>query len=157
MPTIHLMTIIEAPIDRVFDLARSIEAHTVSTASTGEKAVAGRTSGLIGPEETVTWEAKHLGVRQRLTVRVTAYDRPQILTDEMTRGAFRSLCHTHRFREDEGRTVMRTSSGSGRRLVCWAGSRSGSSSRGTCGVFLWHATGRSRRSPRAMSGEGTFR
>ena len=106
MPTIHLMTVIEAPIERVFDLARSIEAHTASTFSTGERAVAGRTSGLIGPGETVTWEAKHLGVRQRLTVRVTQFDRPRVFSDEMTQGAFRSLRHTHRFREEDGRTVM---------------------------------------------------
>lgn len=106
MPTIHLMTVIDAPIERVFDLARSIEAHTVSTGKTGERAVAGRTSGLIGLDETVTWEARHLGVRQRLTVRVTSYTFPRLLMDEMTQGAFRSLRHTHRFREEDGRTVM---------------------------------------------------
>ncbi len=106
MPTIHLKTMIDAPVERVFDLARSIEAHTHSTSRTGERAVDGRTSGLIGPGETVTWEAKHFGIRQRLTVRVTSFDRPTLFADEMTRGAFKRLCHTHRFSEVNGQTLM---------------------------------------------------
>ena len=106
MPTIHLKTMIDAPVERVFDLARSIEAHTHSTSSTGERAVDGRTSGLIGPGETVTWEAKHFGIRQRLTVRVTSFDRPTLFADEMTRVAFKKLCHTHRFSEVNGQTLM---------------------------------------------------
>src|SRR2546430_13616299 len=35
------------------------------------------TSGLLGPGDVVTWEARHFGVRQRLTVKITAFDRPQ--------------------------------------------------------------------------------
>lgn len=106
MPTIHLKTMIDAPVERVFDLARSIEAHMHSTSRTGERAVDGRTSGLIGPGETVTWEAKHFGVCQRLTVRVTSFDGPTLFADEMTRGAFKRLCHTHRFSEVNGQTLM---------------------------------------------------
>ena len=59
MPVIELATSIAAPIDRVFDLARSIDLHTNSTSGTGERAVAGVTSGLIGPEQEVTWRARH--------------------------------------------------------------------------------------------------
>ncbi len=47
MPLIELSTGIRAPIERVFDLARSIDAHVASTGQTRERAVAGRTSGLI--------------------------------------------------------------------------------------------------------------
>tara|TARA_Y100000385_G_scaffold50965_1_gene47775 strand:+ start:2192 stop:2338 length:147 start_codon:yes stop_codon:yes gene_type:complete len=47
MPIIKIETIINAPIDRVFDLARSIDLHTLSTKETNEKAVAGKTSGFI--------------------------------------------------------------------------------------------------------------
>jgi hypothetical protein len=52
MPTIELITPINAPIDRVFDLARSIDLHMESTKQTGEKAIAGRISGLIELDET---------------------------------------------------------------------------------------------------------
>src|SRR5262249_16366434 len=74
--------------------------------STGERAVAGRTTGLIDLGESVTWEARHLGVRQRLTVEVTAFDRPTYFRDVMTAGAFRSFAHDHRFEVRGGRTVM---------------------------------------------------
>jgi hypothetical protein len=67
MSVIQLTTIILAPVERVFDLARSIDLHVASTAHTGERAVAGVTSGLLGPGEEVTWRAKHFGVWQHLT------------------------------------------------------------------------------------------
>jgi ligand-binding SRPBCC domain-containing protein len=94
MPLIELETRIDAPIERVFDLARSIDAHMASTKGSSEKAVAGCTSGLIGDGETVTWEATHFGVKQRLSVRVTKFDRPHLFEDEMIRGAFASMSHT---------------------------------------------------------------
>lgn len=106
MPVIQLETTINAPIERVFDLARSIDAHMDSTGKTGEKAVAGRTTGLIGPGEQVTWEARHLGIRQRLTVEISRYDRPHYFTDVMVAGPFKSMRHTHRFAEHDGGTRM---------------------------------------------------
>ena len=58
MPVIILTLPIAAPIDVVFDLARSIDLHVQSTAQTNERAVAGRTSGLIGLGEEVTWRRR---------------------------------------------------------------------------------------------------
>jgi ligand-binding SRPBCC domain-containing protein len=106
MAVIRIVTHIQAPIEVCFDLARDIDFHTRSVADTGERAVAGRTSGLIELGESVTWEALHLGVRQRFTAAVTAFDRPAYFRDEMTAGAFRSFTHDHRFEERDGRTVM---------------------------------------------------
>ncbi|MEM9415261.1 MAG: SRPBCC family protein [Planctomycetota bacterium] len=106
MPTIRIQTEIAAPLERVFDLARSIDAHVDSAGGTGERAVAGRTAGLIGLGETVTWEARHLGARQRLTVKVTRFDRPHLFEDTMVRGVFREMRHTHRFAEADGGTLM---------------------------------------------------
>ena len=73
MPVIQLTTSIAAPIERVFDLARSVELHTDSTSSTGERAVAGVTSGLIRFGDEVTWRARHFGVWQSLTVRIMVF------------------------------------------------------------------------------------
>jgi hypothetical protein len=81
MPMIELRTSINAPIERCFDLARSIDFHVVTTGKTQERAVGGRMSGLIGLDETVTWRAKHFGVWQKLTVKVTAFDRPRHFQD----------------------------------------------------------------------------
>ena len=71
MTKFRLETLIEAPIDVVFDLARDIGLHARSMAPTDEHAVAGRTSGRIEQGETVTWRARHFGLWWRLTSRIT--------------------------------------------------------------------------------------
>ncbi len=106
MTTIKLTTIIDAPIERCFDLARSIDLHLRSTGKTQEKAIAGRTSGLIEQGETVTWEAVHFGVRQRLTSTIGEMKPPHFFSDEMVTGAFKSLYHEHHFEIKNGRTEM---------------------------------------------------
>ena len=108
MPIIELITRIAAPPERCFDLSRSIDLHQASLARSGERAVAGVTSGLIGMGESVTWEARHLGVRQRLTSRITAFDRPHHFRDSMVAGAFARFDHDHWFTPDDaGGTVVR--------------------------------------------------
>jgi len=108
VPVIELETRISAPIDVVFDLSRSIDLHVQSTAQTRERAVAGCTSGLIGLGEDVTWEATHFGVRQKLTTKITQYDRPLHFRDSMVRGAFRRFDHDHVFETaNAGTTLMK--------------------------------------------------
>ncbi|HEY7769346.1 SRPBCC family protein [Longimicrobium sp.] len=108
MITIHVSLEIDAPPDRVFDLARSIDFHSVSLAHTGEKAVAGRTSGLIELGQSVTWRARHFGVRQHLTSRISAFDRPRYFQDTMVRGAFASMVHDHHIdAAPDGGTMLR--------------------------------------------------
>lgn len=106
MPLIELETLIRAPRERVFDLARSIAAHQDSAAASGERAVAGVTHGLLGAGESVTWEATHFGVRQRLEVVMSEFDPPRHFQDVMVRGAFRELIHDHLFEEHEDGTRM---------------------------------------------------
>ena len=79
MAIIKIKTIINAPRDRVFDLSRSIDAHMKSTSKTHERAIGGRTSGLIGVGEEVTWEAVHFAIKQNLTVKITEFDKPFFL------------------------------------------------------------------------------
>ena len=97
MTKIELSTPINAPIERCFDLSRSIDLHLESMSQTGEIAIAGRTSGLISLDETVTWQAKHFGIRQTLTSKITEVDYPHSFTDEMVQGAFKRLRHEHLF------------------------------------------------------------
>ncbi|HEY6188505.1 MAG TPA: SRPBCC family protein [Pyrinomonadaceae bacterium] len=106
MPTIHLETFIRAPIELCFDLSRSVDVHMASTGHTGERAVAGVTSGMMNLDDEVTWEARHFGVRQRLTSRITTMERPRIFVDEMQRGAFKRWHHTHTFEPLEDGTLM---------------------------------------------------
>jgi len=108
MTRIELSTHVRAPRERCCDLSRSVELHTRSTATTGATAVGGRTSGLLGPGEEVTWRARHFGIRQTLASRITAYDRPAFFRDSMVRGAFAPLDQDHHVADDgRGGTLLR--------------------------------------------------
>jgi ligand-binding SRPBCC domain-containing protein len=100
MVTLREVAVIRAPIDRCFDLARSVEVHLAGNIHSGEAAVAsaGVTSGLMDLGQRVTWRAKHFGVWHRLTSQITAMDRPAHFQDAMTQGPFRSMKHDHIFR-----------------------------------------------------------
>ena len=106
MPIIELRTEIKANKEIVFDLSRSVDLHKISTKQSNERAIAGKTSGLIGLNESVTWRAKHLGVYQNLTSKITQYDRPNFFVDEMVSGAFSHFKHEHHFAEWNGGTLM---------------------------------------------------
>ena len=106
MPIIKLQTEIKADRELVFDLSRSIDLHKISTEHTNETAISGKTSGLIGLTETVTWRAKHFGIYQTLTTEITAFDRPNSFTDEMLKGAFKSFKHEHIFETLNNGTLM---------------------------------------------------
>ncbi|PTS99903.1 cell division protein [Pedobacter sp. HMWF019] len=106
MPVIRLETIIKADRGIVFDLARSIDLHQISTAHTNERAIAGKTSGLIELNESVTWEAKHFGIVQHLTSKITAMEYPNYFVDEMVSGAFKSFKHEHLFEQKGEGTLM---------------------------------------------------
>ncbi len=103
MPHIHLETFIAAPAEVCFDLCLNVNAH--EQAGHG-RAVAGVTSGQIKLNDPVTWEATHFFVRQRLTSKIVAYERPHTFVDEMQRGAFKRWRHTHRFAAQSGGTLM---------------------------------------------------
>lgn len=106
MPTIRLETAIQAPPERCFDLSISVDAHAQSQASAHERPVAGVTAGEMRLGDTVTWEAVHFGVKQRLTSKITEYERPSRFTDEMVAGIFQQLHHTHLFVAQPGGTLM---------------------------------------------------
>jgi ligand-binding SRPBCC domain-containing protein len=107
MPVIDITTRIQAPIQRVFDLSRSVDLHTASTSHTGERAVAGVTSGLMALGDEVTWRARHFSIWQNLTSRIAAFERPIYFRDSLVRGAFRRFDHDHFFSQEGDITVMR--------------------------------------------------
>lgn len=106
MPIIKHKQFIQAPVIVCFDLARNVDIHTKTTAKTKEKAVGGVTQGLLEKGDTVTWEATHFGIKQRLTAKVTHMKKPTVFVDIMVKGAFSSFTHTHQFVEEQGGTLM---------------------------------------------------
>lgn len=104
---IILITTINAPIQVVFDCARSIDIHLISTAKTNEKAIAGKTSGLCELGDEVTWRAKHFGFYQELSSKITKFKEPFYFRDSMIKGAFSFIKHDHFFEEVNGRTAMK--------------------------------------------------
>jgi ligand-binding SRPBCC domain-containing protein len=106
MPIIRLETFIDASLERCFDLSLSIDLHRHSVAHTHERPIAGVTSGVMKLGDTVTWEAVHFGIKQHLTSKITAYERPYRFTDEMIQGAFQEMTHLHEFVPQPPGTLM---------------------------------------------------
>ena len=106
MPHIHLTLFIVAPVDRVFNLSRSINLHQISTIDTNEKVIGGVLNGLININETVTWQAKHLFKTRQFTSKITAMQSPDFFIDEMLKGDFKSFHHEHHFKAVENGSIM---------------------------------------------------
>ena len=106
MTTFDVQTDIAAAPEVCFDLARDVAFHARSLAHTRERIVHAPDRALLELGDEVEFEGRHLGVRQRLRARITAFDRPRGFRDEMTRGAFRSFAHDHRFEPTRTGTRM---------------------------------------------------
>lgn len=107
MPTIEVITRIAAPQLRCFHLALSVDLHAVSTRQTQEQIVGGVRSGLLHLGDEVTFRARHFGIWQTLTSKITEYQAPGYFCDEMQRGAFKAMRHEHYFELDGAVTSMR--------------------------------------------------
>lgn len=98
MGHITVTTVIDAPIERCFDLARNVEVHAHTAAFTAERVVApGRMSGLLELGDMVTFEGRHFGLRLRHTARIVEMERPASFIDESVRSPFRRFRHLHEF------------------------------------------------------------
>ncbi len=103
-------TVIDAPIDRVFDLSRSVEVHLLANVHCNEQALAtgGVTTGLVELGQRVTWRAKHFGLWHNLTSQITALESPTYFQVTMIQGVFRSMQADHRLRSlPSGATELR--------------------------------------------------
>ncbi|MET8046194.1 SRPBCC family protein [Streptosporangium sp. NPDC005286] len=107
MPSFEIVTHVMAPPERVFDISLDVDVHAASMAGSSEKAVGGVTAGGLKLGDTVTWRARHFGIRWRMTSTISAYDRPGYFVDEQVSGPFKHWYHAHYFQPyDHGGTVM---------------------------------------------------
>ena len=107
MTTIELTTVIEAPIQLVFDHARNIDTHQESAGKSDEMAIEGITYGLINIGESVTWRGKHFGVYLQHQSVISQMEQPTYFVDEQLKGHFKSFKHPHFFEESDGQTIMK--------------------------------------------------
>lgn len=106
MSLIELETQIHAPIERCFNLSLSPNLHIISAGKTNEKIIKGRTNGIFELGDEVTWQGKHFGILQDMTVKITELKFPEYFSDEMIKGNFKSMRHEHYFRFDGKNTIM---------------------------------------------------
>lgn len=106
MPVIHLTTFIAAPIERVFDLSRSIELHKHSMTKHKEEPIGAVINGLVKYGDEVTWRAHHLFKTRVLKTKITSFDKPRSFTDEQVAGDFILMKHQHFFKPVENGTIM---------------------------------------------------
>lgn len=106
MTTVRVETLIHAPPELCFDLTRDVHVHNETAAFTQERVLTDHPTGLLELGDMVTFEARHLGVRQRLTARITEFDRPHRFVDEVEESIFRSLRHQHLFQAVKEGTLM---------------------------------------------------
>lgn len=107
MEIIRLTTWMDAPMERCFKLATSIDLHLASTAETGERAIGGVTSGLIGEGDTVQWRGRHLGRMHTHTSKVDGWRPYSYFRDVMVEGSFALFEHEHHFAVMDDGTRMR--------------------------------------------------
>ncbi|RSK33125.1 cell division protein [Hymenobacter metallilatus] len=107
MPTIEVLTFISAPPVRCFQLALSMDLHTISASQTQEEIIGGVRRGVLQLGDSVTFRARHFGVWQTLTSKVTEFEAPRYFCDEMQRGAFKRMRHEHHFQVQDAGTLMR--------------------------------------------------
>lgn len=107
MTLIEVSTEIKADIEKCFDLARDVDFHKLSVKKTKEEAIAGRISGMCELGDEITWRATHFGIRQKLSVKITKFNRPNFFEDKMTKGAFKSMRHEHLFVQTSELTLMK--------------------------------------------------
>ena len=107
MAVICLQTVINAPIEKVFDLSRSVDLHKSSMLHHQEEIITGVQTGLMAKGDTVTWQAKHLLRTRKVKVALTEMTAPTFFADEMLEGDFKRMRHEHFFEAvHEGTRMM---------------------------------------------------
>jgi ligand-binding SRPBCC domain-containing protein len=107
METIRLTTWMDAPMERCFKLATSIDLHLAAAGPTQEKAISGVTSGLIGEGESVEWRGRHLGRWVTHTSKVEGWRPFTYFREVMIKGSFARFEHEHHFALMDDGTRMR--------------------------------------------------
>ncbi|HEY6413257.1 MAG TPA: SRPBCC family protein [Edaphobacter sp.] len=106
MVTIKLNTWVDAPVERCFNLASSVEFHIASARPMKEQAVLGVTSGLLREGDTVKWRARRFLLRLSHTSVMEVWKPFSHFREGMVSGIFARYEHEHYFAAmDDGTRV----------------------------------------------------
>ena len=105
--TLRDSILINAPIERCFQLSTSIE---IVRKELGMKAVshgpATRTTGLVTAGDTIHWQGWQLGFPNYHVSLISAFDPPNFFQDRMLAGRFRTFEHDHHFASTPEGTLL---------------------------------------------------
>ncbi len=106
MVTIRLSTWIDAPVERCYKLATSVDFHIASAKPKKEKATGDLTTGLIAEGQQVTWTGWHYGLHLKHTTRMDVSRPFAYFREVMISGVFTFYEHEHHFAAmDDGTRV----------------------------------------------------
>jgi ligand-binding SRPBCC domain-containing protein len=107
MTKIEFNTHIKAPIERCFDLSRSIDFHKVSISPVfKEESVAGCTTGLIGHNQRTLMQSKLWGFQFSTELKIVKFNPPYFLSYEIADSNFHSIIHDYYFYDIGDETAM---------------------------------------------------
>ena len=106
MVSIHLTTFIEAPMQRVYDLARHFSVLKGSLTGTPVQVSSGSGTYLLQRGDSLTFQSRNLGRTRTLTARITEMDGKTIFTEEQVKGDLKSYRHAHHFKPAQNGTIM---------------------------------------------------
>ncbi|MFT5328822.1 MAG: ligand-binding SRPBCC domain-containing protein [Planctomycetaceae bacterium] len=97
---------IRAPIERCFDIARSVDVHKDTSTLIRGRAIAGKRTGLSDLGDETTWSARFFGLRFKIRTRVTRMVKSQYFCERRVSGLIERFEHDYHFTENEGSTRM---------------------------------------------------
>ena len=106
MVHIHITTFVEAPMQRVFDLARHFTVLKYALRDTPAAVSSGAANELFSSGDTVTFQSRNLGKTRTVTARITEMDGRTRFTEEQVKGDLRSYRHMHHFMPADNGTIM---------------------------------------------------
>ncbi len=99
MPSLSIDVEIDAPIERCFDLIRSVDVHLDTGRVIQATVIDGRKTGLSELGDSTTWTANFFGARFKMTTVIKSMDYPKYCSDEMVKSLFNSFTHSYTLKE----------------------------------------------------------
>ena len=106
MPLIQRTTFIAAPVDRLFDLSRSVSLIKQALLANNIHISGQKTTGLLGEGEPVTLQSKLFFKKRDLKIHLSKIVRPDMYIEEQVEGFFKSYKHEHYFKPCENGSFL---------------------------------------------------